>query len=142
MGNGVKSIRLIWSVIKRIEFHKVLGGFVAWFFVSSFLTMLAEPGITRYGDALWYSFVACTSIGFGDFTAVTFWGRLLTVILTIYEIVIVAMFAGVVVSYYLEVVHRRENEVLVNFLDKMEHLTELSKDELKEMQEKVKQYRQ
>ena len=141
MGNGVKSIRLIWSVIKRIEFHKVLGGFVAWFLVSSFLTMLAEPGITRYGDALWYSFVACTSIGFGDFTAVTFWGRLLTVLLTVYEIVIVAMFAGVVVSYYLEVVHRRENEVLVNFLDKMEHLTELSQDELKEIQEKVKQFR-
>ena len=84
----------------RIEFHKVLGGFAAWFFISSFLTMLAEPGITRYGDALWYSFVACTSIGFGDFTAVTFWGRLLTVLLTIYEIVIVAMFLSVVINYW------------------------------------------
>ena len=127
--------------MKRIGFHKVLAGFAAWFFISSFLTMLAEPGITRYGDAVWYSFVACTSIGFGDLVTVTFVGRLLTVILTIYEIVIVAMFSGVVVSYYLEVVHRKENAVISNFLDKMEHLTELSQDELREIQEKVRKYK-
>ena len=138
---GLKNLRLLWSVIRRIGFHKVLAGFAGWFFLSSFFIMLAEPGITGYGDAVWYSFVACTSIGFGDLVAVTFAGRLLTMLLTIYEIVIVAMFSGAVVSYYLEVVHRRENEVLVNFLDRMEHLTELSQDELREMQEKVKEYR-
>ena len=134
-------LRMLWSVTKRIGFHKVLAGFAAWFFISSFLTMLAEPGITRYGDAIWYSFVACTSIGFGDIVATTFIGRLLTIILTIYEIVIVAMFAGTVVSYYLEVVHRRENEVIANFLDKMEHLTELSPEELKEIEDKIKKYK-
>jgi voltage-gated potassium channel len=132
------NLRTLWSVTKRIGFHKVLAGFAAWFFISSFLTMLAEPGITRYGDAVWYSFVACTSIGFGDLVTTTFTGRLLTVILTIYEIVIVAMFSGVVVSYYLEVVHRREQESVTMFLDKMEHLTELSPEELKQVEDKVK----
>ena len=135
------NLRTLWSVTKRIGFHKVLAGFAAWFFISSLLTMLAEPGITRYGDAVWYSFVACTSIGFGDLVTTTFIGRLLTVILTMYEIVIVAMFSGVVVSYYLEVVHRKENAVIANFLDKMEHLTELSQDELREIQEKVRKYK-
>ena len=135
------NLRTLWSVTKRIGFHKVLAGFAAWFFISSFLTMLAEPGITRYGDAVWYSFVACTSIGFGDLVTTTFTGRLLTVILTIYEIVIVAMFSGVVVSYYLEVVHRKENQVITNFLDKMEHLTDLSPEELREIQDNVKKYK-
>ena len=135
------NLRTLWSVTKRIGFHKVLAGFAAWFFISSFLTMLAEPGITRYGDAVWYSFVACTSIGFGDLVTTTFTGRLLTVILTIYEIVIVAMFSGVVVSYYLEVVHRKENQVITNCLDKMEHLTDLSPEELREIQDNVKKYK-
>lgn len=137
----VKRLRLLWSVIKRIGFHKVIAGFAAWFFISSFLTMLVEPGISSYGDALWYSFVACTSIGFGDLVATTFTGRLLTVILTVYEILIVAMFSGAVVSYYLEVVHRRENELIANFLDKMEHLTELSPEELREIQEKIRKFK-
>ena len=51
------------------------------------------------------------------------------------------MFSGVVVSYYLEVVHRRENEVITNFLDKMEHLTELSREELQEIQDKIRKYK-
>lgn len=134
-------LRMLWSVIKRIGFHKVLAGFAAWFMLSSFITMLAEPGITRYGDALWYSFVACTSIGFGDIVATTFAGRILTVLLTLYEIVIIAMFSGVVVSYYLEVVHRRENEIISNFLDKMENLTELSQEELQDIQDKVRRFK-
>ena len=135
------NLRTLWSVTKRIGFHNVLAGFAAWFFLSSFLIMLFEPGINGYGDAVWYSFVACTSIGFGDLVATTFAGRLLTILLTVYEIVIVAMFSGVVVSYYLEVVHRRENEVITNFLDKMEHLTELSREELQEIQNKIRKYK-
>ena len=135
------NLRTLWSVTKRIGFHKVLAGFAAWFFLSSFLIMLFEPGINDYGDAVWYSFVACTSIGFGDLVATTFAGRLLTILLTVYEIVIVAMFSGVVDSYYIEVVHRRENEVITNFLDKMEHLTELSREELQEIQDKIRKYK-
>ena len=137
----MKKLRLLWKVIKRINFDKVLYGFIAWYALASVIVMIAEPGITRLGDALWYMFVASTSIGFGDIVAVTFIGRLITVITTLYEIVIVAMFSGTVVSYYLEVVHRREEETLKLFLDKMEHLTELSQDELREIQEKVRKYK-
>ncbi|MBR6472869.1 MAG: two pore domain potassium channel family protein [Firmicutes bacterium] len=106
--------------------------------IASVIIMAAEPGITNFGDALWYTFVASTSIGFGDIVTVTFAGRLITVITTIYEIVIVAMFSGVVVSYYLEIVHRREQEELMRFMDKMEHLTELSPEELKQIEDKVR----
>lgn len=106
--------------------------------MAAVLIMAAEPDITRFGDALWYAFVASTSIGFGDIVTVTFAGRLLTVVTTIYEIVIVAMFSGVVVSYYLETVHRREREELMRFMDKMEHLTDLSPEELKQIEEKFR----
>ena len=133
----MNDLRLLWKVIKRIGFDKLLYGFIIWYFAASFIVLASDPGITKIGDALWYMFVACTSIGFGDLVATTFIGRLVTVLATIYEIVIVAMFSGVVVSYYLEVIHRREQESLTLFLDKLEHLTELSDDELKEIQDKI-----
>ena len=137
----MKKLRLLWKVIKRINFDKVLYGFFVWYVIASVLVLITDPGITRLGDALWYMFVACTSIGFGDFVASTFAARLLTVITTIYEIVIVAMFSGAVVSYYLEVVHRREQESLTLLLDKLEHLTELSPEELQSIQDKIKALR-
>lgn len=129
---------MLWKVIKRINFDKVLYGFIGWFVIAAILIQIFEPGINSFGDALWYTFVGCTSIGFGDFVAVTFVGRLLTVITTVYEIVIVAMLSGAVVSYYLEIVHRREQEGLALFMDKMEHLTELSPEELQHIQDKIK----
>jgi len=134
----LKGSRLLWTVIRRIHFDKVLAGFAAWYVASSLLMLAVEPGIKTVGDAFWYTFVACTSIGFGDFVAVTPVGRLLTILMTIYEIVIVAMFSGSVVSYYLEIVHRREQEAVTQFMDKLEHLTELSPEELQELQDKVK----
>jgi len=127
--------------MRRLQFDRIIAGFVVFLFVASAIIAAVEPGIHGLGEGLWYSFVACTSIGFGDLVAVTFTGRLLTVIITIYEILIVAMFSGVVVSYYLEVVHRRENETLTAFLDRLEHLTELSDEELSEMQDQVTRFK-
>jgi voltage-gated potassium channel len=137
----MEKLRLLRVVMRRLQFDRIIAGFVAFLFIASAIIAAVEPGINGLGEGLWYSFVACTSIGFGDLVAVTFTGRLLTVIITIYEILIVAMFSGVVVSYYLEVVHRRENETLAAFLDRLEHLTELSDDELADMQDQVRRFK-
>jgi voltage-gated potassium channel len=137
----MERLKLLRVVMRRLQFDRIIAGFVVFLFVASAIIAAVEPGIHGLGEGLWYSFVACTSIGFGDLVAVTFTGRLLTVIITIYEILIVAMFSGVVVSYYLEVVHRRENETLTAFLDRLEHLTELSDEELAEMQDQVKRFK-
>ena len=108
------------------------------FFLVAIIIRFHEPGINDFGDAMWYTFVSCTTIGFGDFTVTTPLSRFLTVFLTIYEIVLVALLSGVIVSHYLEVIRRRESEAAVIFLDKLEHLTELSYDELLEIQIKAK----
>ena len=49
-----------------------------------------------------------------------------------------ALLSGVVISHYIEVIHRREQMTATQFLDKMEHLTELEPEELLELQEKAK----
>ena len=133
-----KKIRMLWSIIKRCNFEKIVIGFFISFFAVALIVWLREPAINTYGNALWYCFVSCTTIGFGDMVTVTHLGRILTVYLTIYEIVLIALMSGVIVSYYLEVIHRRERLSATVLQDKMEHLTELDYDELKEIQEKVK----
>lgn len=135
------SFKILWTVIRRTHMDKLVYTFVAALFVCALIVMVSEPGINTYGDALWYCFVACTTIGFGDFAAVTIVGRLATVYIALHEIIMVAVIPGVVVSYYLEVVHRRENEILMGYMDKLEQLPELSKEELIEIAEKVKKMR-
>ena len=134
----MRRIRFFWVIIKRCHFDKFLYVFIISFFVCSLIVQLTEPGIKNYGDAMWYLFVSCTTIGFGDIISDTILGRLITVYLTVYEIVLVALLSGVVISHYIEVIHRREQMTASMFLDKLEHLTELDYDELFEIQEKAK----
>lgn len=134
----IKSIRRFWFIVKKCEFDKLLLGFLVCFFIGAMIIQATEPGIDRFRDALWYLFVSCTTIGFGDFTSVTFAGRIVTVFMVIYEIVLVAILSGVIVSNYLEVVHRREKYTATVMLDKLEHLSELSQDELKDIEKRVR----
>ena len=110
---------------------EVLYAFVISFFASAFVVMLAEPGIRSYGEGMWYCFVACTTIGFGDFAAVTLIGRIATVYIALCQIMLVAILPGIIVTYYMEVIHRRRTGVAgAMFMDKLERLPELSREEL------------
>lgn len=138
---GINRLKILWMIIRRTHMDKLIYTFISSMCVVSFVIMMVEPSIETYGDALWYTFVACTTIGFGDFAAVTAAGRILTVYMALHEILMVAIIPGIVVSYYIEVIHRRENEKLMGFLDKLENLSDMSGEELEEISDKIKQLR-
>lgn len=135
----MKKWRLLWTVVKRSSADKIVYSFVINFFIVALLITLVEPTIHKYSDGIWYTFVSCSTIGFGDITVTTLWGRLLTAYIAIAEIMTVAVISGVVVSYYLEVIHRREQETVTLFLDKLEHLQELTPEELSALSKKIKE---
>lgn len=134
----MKKSRIIWKVLKRTGTIKMLYAFLILFICVSVLIRFVEPNINNLLDSLWYCFSVMTTIGFGDITAVTFAGRILSVILSISSILIIAVIPGVITSYYIETTKLRSNESIEKFLYDLEHLPELSKEELAELSEKVK----
>lgn len=102
---------------------------------------LVEPDINRYGDALWYCYAVLSTAGFGDIVAMTFVGKLVSVLVTIYTIFVVAIVTGVVVNYYGQIVEMQRRETAMMFLDKLERLPELSKEELEDISKRVKKFR-
>lgn len=71
---------------------------------------------------------------------VTAIGRLLTILVSVYGILMVAMVPGVIVSYYLEYIKIQERETVSEFLEKLERLPELTKPELEELSDKIKKF--
>ena len=63
------------------------------------------------------------------------------VLVTIYSIFVVGIVTGVVVSYFQQTVQVQFEDSKVKFLDRLERLPELSREELEEMAAKARKLR-
>ncbi len=120
---------------------KIIGIYLIWFFISAVLILIFEPSIETYADSLWFCFASATSIGYGDFAAVTIIGRIITIVLAVYSIAIIAIVTAVITSFFTDLVKFRANESAGKFLDDLEHLPELSKEELEDLSRRVRDFR-
>lgn len=134
----MKKSKIMWRILKRTGTIHLLYGFIGFFAVISIIIMLIEPDIQSLSDSVWYCFALITTIGFGDITVHTIIGRILSIILSLYSVMIIAIIPGVVTSYYIESIKLKSNESVEKFLYDLERLPELSKEELANLSEKVK----
>ncbi len=136
----MKKTRLIKIILKRTGALKFLTTYIIIFAGVSIGVWIVEPNIKTLIDSVWYCFSVATTIGFGDITAVTILGRAMSIFLSICSILIIAVVPGIITSYYIESTKLKENESIAKFLDDLEHLPELSKEDLQSLSEKVKKF--
>lgn len=137
----MKKLKLLWIILKRTRTTQILLGFILFLFAAAAVIQLAEPNINHYGDALWYCYAVISTAGFGDLVAVTFIGKICSVLLTIYAVFVIAIVTGVVVNFYTQMVEMQRKETLIIFMDKLERLPELSKEELESISKKIREFR-
>ena len=94
------NLAVLWKIIRNTYAAEIIFGLMLLIITFSFLLYYFEPGIESIKDALWYCFAIVTTIGFGDLTAVTDFGRILSVILGAYGIVVVALITSIIVNLY------------------------------------------
>ena len=116
----MKRIKVLGGILKRTRADKIIVGFFAFIFAAAAVIELVEPNIDHYGDALWYCYA---------------------VILSIYALFVLAIVTGVVVNFYTQMVEMQRKETLAMFMDKLERLPELSREELENISQKVRKLR-
>lgn len=135
---GPMRFRAIVPVIRAAGLVPWTIAFAVLFVVASFAVAAVEPGVDSIGDAIWLMFQVVTTIGLGDYTCATVIGRVAAIALSVYSVLFLALITGAVVSYCSERMRYRRDASVAHFLDQLEHLPELSKEELTELSEKVK----
>ncbi len=93
---------ILLRIIRKTFAAEILFGMLLLITAFSIILPNVEPGLSSFGDALWYCFMIVTTIGFGDLTAVTFPGRIISVILGIYGLIVVALLTSIIVNFYSE----------------------------------------
>lgn len=137
----MKKLRVLKEVLVRTKASHVLVVYTIFVLCSAFVIFLVEPNIDNYGDALWYCYAVLSTTGFGDVKVTTTIVKILSLLVTIYSTLVIAIVTGVVVNFYTEIAELQRKETFTAFMDKLEHLGELSKDELKEISDKVTDFR-
>lgn len=95
-------VKVLFKIILSTFSLEILFGLATMMVCFSLVFMRIEPSIETFPDALWYCFAIVTTIGFGDFYAVTPIGRILSVLLGIYGIIVVAVITSIAVNFYNE----------------------------------------
>lgn len=136
----MKKLRILKSILVRTHTTQILSSYLLFIFVVALVIQLVEPQIHAYGDALWYCYAVISTAGFGDIVVSTLIGKIASVLLTVYSLIVIALITGVIVNYYNQIIQVRQKETLAAFIDKLERLPELPREELAEMSEKVKRF--
>ena len=134
----MRKLRLIRRILKHTGADKIMSGFVAFMLLAALVIWACEPEINTYREALWYCFTVVSTIGFGDVVVHTAISRGLTVVLSLYAVVTLAIFTGVIVNYYTQLVELRQRESLAAIMDKLERLPELSRQELEQLSDQIR----
>ena len=91
----------IANIIRKTYSVEILIGLVVLIIATALVLTFMEDNMS-IADALWYCFAIVTTIGFGDIVATSIVGRILSVILGIYGIVVVALITSIIVNFYNE----------------------------------------
>ena len=105
-------VKVLFKIILSTFSLEVLFGLLVLMVCFSFVFVAMEPDIATFPDALWYCFAVVTTIGFGDIAAITPIGRILTVVLGLYGLIVVAVITSIVVNFYNETSGKRDQKEL------------------------------
>ncbi len=136
----MKRLRILRNILVRTKTDKILLAYLVFVLCSAVLIVLFDPEISSYGDALWYLYAVISTAGFGDVVVTTLFSKIVSVLVTVYSILVIAIVTGVVVNFYTEITELQKKETLTAFMDKLERLDTMSQEELKEISSQVKKF--
>lgn len=122
LSNAFSQLKLktLFKIIIRTFALEIILGLLTMIVASSLIFVYFEDSITTFSEGLWYSFAVVTTIGFGDFAAKTAIGRIITVLLGIYGIIVVAVITSIIVNFYNETASGKHDAKELKQIDKEE----------------------
>lgn len=111
-----RSIAIIVKVIQNSKDALLAVGTLAvgYILISALIIFNVEgDSFETFFDAIYWATVSLTTVGYGDIYPVTTWGRVITMISSIFGIAIVALPAGIITAGYMDAINsskREENE--------------------------------
>ena len=132
--------RKFWSIFKGILTTNGLCYTLILTFVIIIFGALGiiifEPGMDSFSDALWWSLVTTTTVGYGDISPVSLGGRILAGFLMIIGIGFLGMVTGSIATFFINKYPQQEIEAKKSILDEQLKFVKKKLDEIDNLDRK------
>jgi voltage-gated potassium channel len=135
----LRGFALLGKLKGRLDVFVNTNGFIYTIYISAFTVILATLAIyflefraigKSLGDALWWSVVTATTVGYGDLSPETVWGRVIAIILMFVGIGFIGMLTGTIATYFLKV---KKTLTIGNKMKKTIDLSDLDDDKVEQI---------
>lgn len=109
-----KTMVTITNVVRRVkkELFAVLVLTFIYIIASAMIMFQLEPDIfDTFFDALYWSTISITTIGYGDISPVTDIGRLVTMLSSLVGVAIIALPSGIITAGYMEEIRKKKTKL-------------------------------
>lgn len=135
----IRIITFSRRILVKVEEFIQTNGFIYVLYLTVIIVILGSMGIyyteqgktiNLFGDAIWWSFVTTTTVGYGDISPITMSGRIIAAILMIFGIGFIGMLTGTIATYFLNRKGKNDN---IEYEKKVIDLSSLTREEYKEI---------
>ncbi len=108
-----KSIKMIKSVFVRQRRPLLTVGLLAvvYVLISALIVFNVEPdSFGDFFDAVYWATVSLTTVGYGDIYPVTVFGRIITMVSSVFGIAVIALPSGIITAGFMDELNKRAEE--------------------------------
>ncbi|MCU1414111.1 MAG: ion transporter [Microbacteriaceae bacterium] len=130
-------VAMVWTSVHRVAGRTlrgrlavyVVGSALLLVYVASLAVLEAErnaphSNIHNFGEAVWWSFVTITGVGYGDYEPVSFEGRTVAVGLMIAGIALIGVIAATLATWLISAVQQQEEQEAAATRDQVAELSQ------------------
>lgn len=137
-----KLIRIILYILKfRSEVHNVIKITLLDYAIAGTATTMVIGAVgmsitedMSFADALWWSFVTATTVGYGDITPTTIIGKCIAAVLMINSVIFISMLTATIATYFTtkdEYIEKNyENRAVYQIVESLKNFDNLSEDDI------------
>ncbi|MFS0864526.1 potassium channel family protein [Fredinandcohnia sp. 179-A 10B2 NHS] len=117
------------KILKTNNLDKVIVWTFLLIFIAAIPIKLLEPNIATYEDAIWWAIVTATTVGYGDISPETGFGRVIAIVLMLFGIGLIGMVTGSISTYFIRD-KKVENTTVVFIKRELDRYEELSPEDI------------